>query len=120
VGEDVVRRVRYQARAERVIRVADLDELDFVHAGVRVAPLALGEIDAGVGLEVDDGVGASRQELRRPRDARRGVGAVWVSIDHASTLTDSLAAPNAAAPNTASSWSSSAEEAPLTPTAPTT
>ena len=66
---DVVGAVGNVAGAERVgrVRPADLDEVDLVHVGVGVAPLGADEGGAGIGLQVDDRVGAAGQQLGRPR-----------------------------------------------------
>ena len=68
VRHDVVGAVGGVAGAERVggIGPADLDEVDLVDVGVGVAPLGADERGAGVGLQVDDRVGAAGQQLGRP------------------------------------------------------
>ena len=54
VRDDVVGPVRRQARAEGIVGVTDLDEVDLLDARVGVAPLPLDQLDARVGLQVDD------------------------------------------------------------------
>jgi hypothetical protein len=71
---DVVGAVGHVARPERVLRArpGELDEIDLLHAGVGVAPLTPDELDALVGLEVDDRVGLAGQELGRAGKLRGG------------------------------------------------
>jgi hypothetical protein len=68
VGQHVVGAVGNIAGAERIGRIhpTDLDEVDLVDVGVGVAPLGADEGSAGIGLQVDDRVGATGQQLGRP------------------------------------------------------
>src|SRR5439155_12085989 len=69
-GDDVVRAVRNRPRAERIIRRAELDEVDLGHLGIRVAPLSADERGARGGLEIDDRARPPRRE--RGRGGRTG------------------------------------------------
>jgi hypothetical protein len=68
VRDDVIAAVGHVARPERVGRAhaGERDEVDLLHARVRVAPRAADERDALLGLQVDDRVGPPREELGRP------------------------------------------------------
>ena len=62
-------------------RAGQRDEVDLLDAGVGVAPLAAHELDAVLGLEVDDRVGPAGQQLGRAGQARGGCDrAVAVAI----------------------------------------
>jgi hypothetical protein len=80
---NVVGAVGDRPRPERILRRAQLDELDLLDPAVGVAPLPADESDALVGLEVDDRVRLARQQLRRPGHAGGG----RADGDHVSTFT---------------------------------
>ena len=69
VPDHVVRPVRDGAGAEGIVRRAELDELDLLDARVGVAPAAPDEGDSVLGLQIDDRVGAAREELGRAGQA---------------------------------------------------
>ena len=87
VADDVVGPVRDGAGAERILRRAELDELDLLDPGIGIAPAAADEGDSLVGLQVDDRVGAARQELARPGQPGGGDERIDGGHGYASTLT---------------------------------
>ncbi len=75
VRDDVEGSIRRKARAEGIVGVTDLHELDLLNASVGVAPLPLDQLHARGGLKVDDGVRAAGQQLGRAGYRCRGVRA---------------------------------------------